>query len=133
MRMNGPSLVSRITWWALSAGDERSVDFVYPEDAVSERLRGKHAQFTMTFENVKARGLPELDDEFATSLGGEYENLEAVRAAIREALEKQARESYNETYDSVILEQALEQAEFKYPPQMLEHEMIALSTTWNTV
>jgi trigger factor len=71
---------------------------------------------------VKERHLPELNDEFASSLG-EYENLEAVTGEIRTLLKSQKEEAYNNEYDNALLDEVASQSEFKYPPQMLEHEI----------
>ncbi len=49
--------------------------------------------------------------------------MEALRKDIRESLEQQALQAYNEEYDSKILEEAIDQATLKYPPQMLEREI----------
>ena len=106
----------------MSANDEKSVDYTYPEDSEIEGFRGIEAAFNFTVETVKARSLPELDDDFVSSLG-DYENLEAFRSAIRTSLEEQAEQRYNESYDEQILDSAIEQTDYKYPPQMLEDEI----------
>jgi trigger factor len=106
----------------MSAGDEKTLTHHFPEDSDFESLRGATAQFKIVMEEVKARTLPDLDDEFAQSLG-EYENLEGLRTDIRESLERQAQESYDEDYQDKILTEILEQSSLKYPPQMLEEEV----------
>lgn len=106
----------------MSAGEEKITSYTFPEDTDYEELRGVEAVFKFTVNEIKNRILPEVNDELAQSVG-EYENLAALRAAIRENLEEQARETYNETYDEEILQEAVDQAEFKYPPQMLEDEI----------
>jgi hypothetical protein len=63
-----------------------------------------------------------VNDEFASTVG-EFENLDTLRAAIRESLELQAKDTYTEAYDEEILQEVIDQAEFKYPPQMLEDEV----------
>lgn len=106
----------------LSAGDERTIMHTFAEDADYESLRGVEAEFKFVVEGVKSRTLPELNDEFATSLG-EYETLEALRKEIRESLEQQARDRYHETYDQAVLDELVEQSSIKYPPQMEEQQI----------
>jgi len=107
----------------LSANDERTFEYQYPdEDAQPQAFKGADAEFLVKVENVKSRTLPALDDDFATSLG-EFETLEALRTNVRTSLEEQNTQEYNETYDTEIIEQAIEQANFKYPPQLREHEL----------
>lgn len=106
----------------LSAGDERSLTHTFAEDADFESLRGVEAEFHFTVENVKSRTLPELNDEFATTVG-EYADLAALQADIRQSLEQQAQESYDSEYGEKVLEEAVAQSEIQYPPQMLEREI----------
>ncbi len=106
----------------LSVADERTLDYTYPEDSTYEHLKGLDAIFHFVVESVKERHLPELNDEFASSLG-EYENLDAVKSEIRTLLISQKEEAYNTEYDNALLDEAASQSEFKFPPQMLEHEI----------
>ena len=87
-----------------------------------ETLRGIEAEFRFTVENVKSRTLPELNDEFASSVG-EFANLEALRSEIHSDLERQAKEAYDNEYEEEILKEVIEQSDIKYPPQMLEREI----------
>jgi len=109
----------------LQAGDEKVIDYTYPEDAFLESLRGTSAIFRIKVSDIKLRKLPELNDEFAQSVG-EYETLEALRKVVRENLEGQAKKEYNEGYDNQIVDVIVKDSTFKYPPQMLENETNAL-------
>jgi trigger factor len=80
------------------------------------------AEFSIEIEDIKARILPDLNDEFAQSLG-EYEDLEALEKDIRESLEQRAEETYNAEYDDQILEAILDESTIRYPPQMLDSEI----------
>lgn len=106
----------------LSSNDEKELNYTYPEDSDYKTLQGAVAQFRVKVEAVKSRQLPELDDEFAKTVG-EYDTLDALQADIRNSLEEQARASYNENYDDEILDTAIEQSVFKYPSEMVEHEV----------
>ncbi|OQY90859.1 MAG: trigger factor [Anaerolineae bacterium UTCFX2] len=105
-----------------SAGDEGTVEHQYPDDFSEEYLSGVKAIVHYKIENVKSRTLPELNDEFASSVG-EFDNLDALRANVRSMLEGQAKETYNQDYDEEVIDEAIAQAEFKYPPQMLDEEI----------
>lgn len=106
----------------LARGDEKDLEFTYPEDSAMESLRGISVVFHLKVENVKARTLPDVDDELARSLG-EFETLEEMQEQIRESLEKERIQGYNQDYDDEIINQAVEMSVFKYPPQMLEQEI----------
>jgi trigger factor len=109
------------------SGDEKSIEYTYPEDATYSTLRGAVATFQIKVETVKSRQLPELDDEFAKTVG-EFDTLDVLQAEIRKSLEDQARASYNEKYDEEILNAAVEQTVYKYPPEMLEREVESVVT-----
>jgi trigger factor len=106
----------------LSASDEKSLEYTFPEDSDYSTLKGAVAKFQIKVESVKSRTLPDLDDEFAKTIG-EYETMIALQEDIRQSLEAQARSSYNESYDDEILDAAVEQTIYKYPPEMVDHEI----------
>ena len=107
---------------SLVAGQSIEFTYSYPEDTQYESLRGTEAEFQLKVEEVKSRTLPELNDDFATSVG-EYETMDALMVEVRTGLERQAEQEYNEAYDAEILETAIAQANFKYPPEMLEDQV----------
>lgn len=54
----------------LSPGDETTVEFTIPESTSNPEFAGKQASFAISLHEVKAKVLPEVDDEFASSVGG---------------------------------------------------------------
>ena len=64
-----------------SAGEERTVTIEFPEDYGAEDLAGKEAEFAVTVKEVKAKDLPELDDELAAEAG--FDTLDELREDIR--------------------------------------------------
>ena len=62
----------------MKVGEERDIAFTMPADYAAEHLAGKPVSFHVKMNDVKERVLPELDDEFATS-------VERVRHARRAA------------------------------------------------
>jgi trigger factor len=106
----------------MSPGDEKSLTHTFPEDSDYEALKGVTAEFKVTMEEVKSRTLPELNDEFAQSVG-DYAGLEELRSEIRNSLEQQNKKTYDDDYDDKILNEVVEQSTIKYPPQMLEEEI----------
>ena len=106
----------------MSEGEEKTLNYTYPEDSVYEALRGQEAEFNLTVENIKARSLPVLDDEFAQAQG-EYDDMESLRKDIRERLEENALQEYNEEYDEKVVDAVLADTTVKFPPQMLEEEL----------
>lgn len=106
----------------LSVGDKKRIIHSFSENSPFEELRGKTIEFSIFVEEVRARQLPEVDDEFARTIG-DFENLEQLKVEIRKSLETRALIAYNEEYDELVLDQILAQSELKYPPQMVEDEI----------
>lgn len=68
-------------------GVTATVKAQFPEGYHAAGLSGKPVEFQVTLKELKTKKLPELNDEFAKSLGA-YENLDALKKAIREDFEK---------------------------------------------
>jgi trigger factor len=109
----------------LSAGDEASFSFSFPEDFDEEELAGREASFEITVLDVKSRTLPELDDELA-KLEGDYETLDELREALHTNLRTQAEsEAKNELIEGMIDDLA-ENVTIVYPPAAVEVEIDGL-------
>jgi trigger factor len=108
----------------LSAGNEISFEYTYPEDSYLENLRGTEAVFRIKVDAVKQRALPELNDEFAQNLG-EYENLEKLREEILRGITEQRKNDYDRDFQNKIIDEILKDAMIQYPPQMFERELDA--------
>ena len=106
----------------MSAGDQKSFNFNFPQDFDDESLAGREAAFDVTVLDVKSRTLPELDDDLAKQEGS-YETAEELRASLREDLQKQAEsEAKNQLIESMI-DDLLADAEVLYPPAAVEQEI----------
>jgi trigger factor len=106
----------------LSAGEEVEFIHTYSENASFEELRGKETTFHVKVENVKSRELPEVDDDFATAQGS-FENASDMRTTIHERIEDRKKSEFEQEYGKTLLNKVIEEAEIKFPPQMLEDEM----------
>lgn len=105
----------------LQPGQEAAFNHKFPKDAPDEALRGKSAKFAVTVKTVRGVTLPELDDEFAKKVGG-GDTVDDLRKRIRENVERQAREEYDDKYFVELFDLIKAGATIKYPPQVLDHE-----------
>jgi len=106
----------------MSAGEERKFDQAFADDYVNESLRGQLAHFEVKAKEVKSRSLPEWSDELAKSLG-DYENLDALRASVRQQLEDSARAGVDRDYNTKVVDALVAQSSVDYPPTMLTAEL----------
>jgi trigger factor len=103
-------------------GDERNFDVSYPEDFADNRLAGKTMSYAVRVKAVKQKLLPDLNDEFAKKLG-EFENLEALRARVRESMEHERKHAAEREAKDKIVEQLVSRHEFPVPDSLVEHQI----------
>lgn len=86
-----PELEERIM--SLLPGESTESEVKFPDDHPDESRRGKTRQVRIALHEVKRQDLPPLDDALAREVG-EFESLDALRAAVRQDLEREsAREA----------------------------------------
>jgi trigger factor len=107
----------------LKKGDEVTKDVEAPADHSDENIAGKTMTYVVKVAEVKEEKLPDLNDEFAKLIGDGYETLLALRAKIREDIEKAENESALRAYETQAVDALVEQASVEYAPQMLDHEI----------
>ncbi|MFQ5401446.1 MAG: trigger factor [Anaerolineae bacterium] len=106
----------------LSAGDEKSFSFVFPDDFEDEELAGRKAEIEITVLDVNSRELPELDDELA-KLEGDFETLDELRDSLQEELLQQAQSAAREQLIDEWVNDLREGATLVYPPSAVEEEI----------
>src|SRR6266513_2811124 len=91
--LGGPGVVAEITdnLTGTKPDDEKVFTVDYPADFTSKGLAGKQVEYTIKVSAVRIKELPQLDDEWAQSLGDEVESLEQLRAKVRSDLDQQAK------------------------------------------
>jgi len=104
-------------------GVQKEFDLPVGDDHADASLAGKTVHFTATVSNVKERNLPELDDEFAKSVGDDYESLDALRDKIREEIEDEASKAATTRYREAALDELLKVATVELPSLLIEHEV----------
>jgi trigger factor len=104
------------------AGDERTFDVTYPEDTQDKRLAGKTFTYVVKVQAIKQKRLPELNDEFAKSLG-EFATVDDVRKAIREQMEAERRHEAEHSAKEKLVRQLIESNEFEVPESLVEQQI----------
>lgn len=106
---------------AASEGDKKEMQHSYPEDFGDSTLRGKTVHYTVEVNSVKTFKLPELNDEFAQTLG-DIPTVDDLKKRVRQQLEENAQKEYDDKYFSEVVDKIIAQATVKYPPQILEDQ-----------
>ena len=108
------------------AGEERTVNITFPEDYPVPELAGKEAQFAVTVNEVKAKSLPEPDDDFASEAAG-FDTLAELRDDISQRLAKQDEVALEREFEDAVVEAAVTEAEVEVPEKLVHaraHELL---------
>jgi trigger factor len=105
----------------LKPEEEKIVIYNYPEESNFAKLRGKEVEFHVKLESNKKLVLPTLNDEFARLVG--YDSVTEMEKTIRERLETNKSEEFNQTYTEEFIEKIVQNSEIKYPPTAVEDEI----------
>jgi trigger factor len=108
------------------AGDTRTVEVTFPEDYPNQDLAGQQARFETTVTEVKAKRLPELDDEFATEAGG-FDTVDELREDIRERLKAAEERAIEREFEEAVLDAAVAEATVEVPAKLVHsraHELL---------
>jgi trigger factor len=105
----------------LSANDEKTIKHTFAADEGDEKVQGREVEYHVTVQSIKSLSLPELDDEFAKSLG-EFATLEELKSSVATQLGETARQEYDQKFFDELFELIAAESTIKYPPQLLEEE-----------
>jgi trigger factor len=99
-------------------GEERRVEFEIPDTSTVEEFVGKSAGFNVTVHEIKAKVLPEVDDEFALSVGG-YDNVDQMREDLRIRLSSSAKIQHERAKEEALKAVLAERLEGEIPEVMI--------------
>ncbi len=102
-----------------NTGDEVGVNVTFPEEYHAESLKGKPALFKVKINEIKAKELPEIDDEFASEVS-EYETLDEYKASVKADLEKKKADSAKAKKEDEALKKIIEDSQMDIPDLMVE-------------
>lgn len=106
------------------AGDEVEVKVTFPEEYHSEDLKGAEAVFNVKVHEVKAKELPELDDEFAKDIDEEVETLAELKEKIKKELTDAKLNAAEEAVQEAAIRQAVDNAEIVELPHVMVHDEV---------
>jgi trigger factor len=105
----------------MSKGEEKSFVLSYPQDYEMQELAGKEHAFKVTVTEVKEKTLPEVDDDFAKTLG--KEDMASLREQVASNLKARAEERARVELEQKAVDAAVELSEVEYPPALVEREI----------
>ncbi|MEK7181927.1 MAG: trigger factor [Patescibacteria group bacterium] len=106
----------------MKEGDEKTFTLTFPAEYHAKHLAGKPAQFTVMLRSVEERQIPEINDEFAQSLGN-FDTLEKLKENLRNGLGEEKKAKRKEDHRAEILDALVGLSEIEYPIILVEQEL----------
>ncbi|HEU4770267.1 MAG TPA: trigger factor [Pyrinomonadaceae bacterium] len=102
--------------------DQKTFTVDYPADFSTNALAGKKVEYAMDVTAVRKRELPEIDDEWAKSLGEEFDSVDTLKAKVREDLEKRAKFESDERVRGELVRKVVELHPVEVPESLVEKQ-----------
>jgi trigger factor len=115
-----PELEERIM--SLLPGESSESEVKFPDDHPDESRRGKTRQVRIALHEVKRQDLPPLDDALAREVG-DFESLDALRAAVRQDLEREAAREADAGVRRDLIAQLVEANNIQAPDSLVHRLM----------
>ena len=107
-----------------SVGQELKLEVTYPAEYAEPRLAGKTVAYDVTVKAMKRRNAPELNDEFAKSLG-EYDSFEDFRTKLREHVSSDKKRQAEAATKDKVLEALVNKYSFPVPESLIQQQIDA--------
>lgn len=101
-----------------NAGDEVDVNVTFPEQYQAAELAGKPALFKVKIHEVKAKELPELNDEFASDVS-EFETLAEYKESLKKNLQQQKEDEAKKTKEDEAIQKIIDKSKMDLPEAMI--------------
>ena len=108
------------------AEKEMEVKVTFPEDSHAEDLKGKEAVFKCTIHEIKAKELPEIDDEFAAEVS-EFDTLEEYKADIKAKIKDQKASEGKRKQEDQAVDAVVKNAQYEIPQPMIETQVMQMA------
>jgi trigger factor len=107
----------------MKAGEAKTFPLTFPEDYPGKEVAGKTAQFTVTVKEVGRPELPEVNEEFAKSLGQAEGSVEKLLADIRQNIEREVESRLQARTKNSVMKALLDKAPFDVPKALVNGEV----------
>ncbi len=102
---------------------EKEIQVDFNANLNDKRLAGKSVVFNVRIKDIKVKDLPELNDEFARSLGDEFPSLSVLRERVKENLALQEEKRVDREVRSRLLKKIAATVDFEPPRSLVEREI----------
>nr|WP_314547457.1 trigger factor [uncultured Massilia sp.] len=106
----------------LKVGESKTFPLPFPEDYHGKDVAGKTAEFTITLKKLEWAHLPEVDAEFAKSLGIEDGSVEKMREDIKVNLEREVGARIKARNKEAVMDALVKHTDMDVPKVMVEQD-----------
>ncbi|MES2324803.1 MAG: trigger factor [Pseudomonadota bacterium] len=106
----------------LKVGESKTFPLSFPEDYHGKDVAGKTAEFTITLKQLEWAHLPEVDADFARSLGMEDGDLEKMRADIKVNLEREVAGRVKARNKEAVMDALVKVTDMEVPKVMIAQD-----------
>lgn len=110
----------------MKKGEKKTFEMTFPEDYGPAELNGAKVEFEVEVTQIEEAHFPEVDDEFAKSLGVEG-GVDAMRAEIRANLEREVQARLTEKTENEAFEAVTAALKFPVPTAVVAQERRAMA------
>lgn len=103
--------------------DEIDITVRFEDDHQNVKLAGKEVAFKVKVQEIKVMELPELNDDFAKTLGADFEDLAALREKLQEEMTKREEKRIDAEVKKRLIKQIAEGVDFELPESLVESEI----------
>lgn len=106
----------------MNIGDEKDINVTFPEKYHSEDLAGKPAVFKVKLHEIKAKEVPEADDEFAQEVS-EFDTLAEYKEDLKKTIRERKESKALAEKEDAVIEKIMENAEMDLPQPMVNDQV----------
>ena len=108
----------------MGIGEEKDIDLTFPEDYMSEELKGQKVVFKVKVNEIKTRVVPKLDKDFFEDLAMEGVNSkEELEHEVTHELEHQKEHELEHEYEDKCLEKAANNMKIDMAEELVDDEI----------
>ncbi len=106
----------------MSPGDSKDISVTYPEEYGEEKLAGKTVSFDVDLKHIRRKEMPELDDDFAQSMG-DFRTLDEFKEQVKASIHAERQYRAQEEAKSKLIETLGETHQFAVPETYVERQL----------
>ncbi len=107
----------------MNKDEEREFDLTFPEDYPNKEVAGKTGKFKVKLHEIKEEKMPELNDEFASTVSTDIKTVAALREEAAKNLQQRADDQARMEFEEKVITAAMEKAKIEYPPVLVDMEI----------